>query len=156
MVQHFLQEYIQGAQMAKKYKKGYTQGCFDMFHIGHLNLLNHAKEQCESLLVGVNSDRLIMDYKHKQPVISERDRREIVANIKAVDQAVIVDSLDKVDKFKKYGFDVVFIGDDWKGNDRWTQTVEDLKKYGVDVVFLPHTQGVSSSEIAKKFRSRQK
>lgn len=129
----------------KKYKKGYTQGVFDMFHIGHLNLINNAKAQCEELVVGVNADRLVNSYKNKIPVVSEEERRLIVENIKAVDKAVIAHTLDKVTQLKNVGYDVIFIGDDWKGNPRWNQTIKDLAAYGVDVVFLPRTEGVSST-----------
>ena len=133
----------------KKYKVGYTQGVYDMFHIGHLNLLNNARELCEHLIVGVNSDELVTQYKHKLPVIPEEERRLIVANIKAVDACEIVDTLDKVENYKRFHYDVVFIGDDWKGNARWKQTEKDLAPYGVDVVYLPHTQGVCSTELRK-------
>lgn len=129
----------------KKFKRGYTQGVYDMFHIGHLNLLNKAKEQCDYLIVGVNSDKLVQSYKHKSPVIKEQDRAEIVRNIKAVDECIIVDTLDKSELYNRLGFNAVFIGDDWYGNPRWMQTKVDLAKYGVDVVFLPHTDGVSST-----------
>lgn len=129
----------------KKYKIGYTQGVYDMFHIGHLNLINNAKEHCEHLIVGVNSDALVKEYKHKDTVIKEKERTEIVRNIKAVDECLIVDVLDKVELHKKLHFDAIFIGDDWYGNPRWMQTKEDLAKLGVDVVFLPHTDGVSST-----------
>ena len=131
----------------KKYKVGYTQGVYDMFHVGHLNLLNNAKKQCDYLIVGVNSDVLVMEYKHKTPVIQEEDRAEIVRNIKAVDRCELVDSLDKNIMRKKFGFDAIFIGDDWKGNPRWEQTRIEMEKYGVDVVFLPHTPDVSSTEL---------
>jgi glycerol-3-phosphate cytidylyltransferase len=131
----------------KKYKVGYTQGVYDMFHIGHLNLINHAKEQCEYLIVGVNADELVQEYKHKCPVICENDRCEIVRNIRAVDQAVIVHTLDKEKILEEYHFDAIFIGDDWKGNPRWEKTGVDLKKHGVDLVFLPHTAGISSTEL---------
>ena len=80
----------------KKYKIGYTQGVFDMFHIGHLNLLNNAKLYCDYLKVGVNSDNLVSEYKHKTPVINENERRIIVENIKAVDECFVVDTLDKL------------------------------------------------------------
>lgn len=130
-----------------KYKVGYTQGVYDMFHIGHLNLLNNAKKQCEHLIVGVNSDALVMHYKHKTTVINEAARAEIVRNIKAVDRCEIVDSLDKTEMYNRFGFDVIFIGDDWKGNPRWEQTRIELAKYEVDVVFLPHTPEVSSTEL---------
>ena len=133
----------------KKYKLGYTQGVYDMFHIGHLNLLNNARDLCEHLIVGVNSDELVTQYKHKLPVIPEEERRLIVANIKAVDACEIVDTLDKVENYKRFHYDVVFIGDDWKGNARWTQTEKDLAPYGVDVVYLPHTKGVCSTDLRK-------
>ena len=133
--------------MKKKYKIGYTQGVYDMFHIGHLNLINHAKEYCDYLIVGVNSDELVQIYKHKIPVIRENERAEIVRNIKAVDEVVITNTLDKTEMLKRYNFDAIFIGDDWKGNPRWEQTKIDLAKYGVDLVFLPHTDGVSSSDL---------
>ena len=133
----------------KKYKLGYTQGVYDMFHIGHLNLLNNARDLCEHLIVGVNSDELVTQYKHKLPVIPEEERRLIVANIKAVDACEIVDTLDKVENYKRFHYDAVFIGDDWKGNARWTQTEKDLAPYGVDVVYLPHTKGVCSTDLRK-------
>ena len=133
--------------MDKKYKIGYTQGVYDMFHIGHLNLLNHAKEYCEYLIVGVNADELVQEYKNKLPVIPEAERAEIVRNIKAVDEVVIAQTLDKETALSLYHFDAIFIGDDWKGNPRWEQTERDLSKYGVDLVFLPHTDGVSSTEL---------
>lgn len=129
------------------YKIGYTQGVFDMFHVGHLNLINNAKAQCERLIVGVNSDELVQQYKHKTTVINENDRAEIVRNLRAVDDVIIVDTLDKVEIYKTHRFDAVFIGDDWKGNERWKQTEEDLAKLGADVVYLPHTPSVSSTGL---------
>ncbi|MGQ2383858.1 adenylyltransferase/cytidyltransferase family protein [Lactiplantibacillus plantarum] len=129
----------------KKFKRGYTQGVFDMFHVGHLNLINNAKKQCESLIVGVNADELVQSYKGKVPVIAQQNRQEIVANIKAVDKAVIAYTLDKTEQLDKYNFDAIFIGDDWKGDARWEQTIKDLAKRDVEVVFLPRTQGVSST-----------
>lgn len=134
----------------KKYKIGYTQGVYDMFHIGHLNLINKAKQQCEYLIVGVNSDELVRAYKHKDTVIEEKERAEIVRNIKAVDECIIVEVLDKVELYKKLNFDVVFIGDDWYGNPRWMQTKAELTRFGVDVVFLPHTDGISSTMLKQK------
>lgn len=134
----------------KKYKIGYTQGVYDMFHIGHLNLINRAKEQCDYLIVGVNSDELVREYKHKETVIKESARAEIVRNLKAVDQCVIVETLDKEVMLKKFHFNAIFIGDDWYGNPRWMETKEKLALYGVDVVFLPHTKGVSSTMLREK------
>ena len=129
------------------YKIGYTQGVFDMFHVGHLNLINNAKAQCERLIVGVNSDELVQQYKHKTTVINEKDRAEIIRNLRAVDDVIIVDTLDKVEIYKTHRFDAVFIGDDWRGNERWKQTEEDLAKLGVGVVYLPHTPSVSSTNL---------
>ncbi len=137
----------------KKYKIGYTQGTYDMFHIGHLNLINHAKEYCDYLIVGVNSDELVRSYKQKSPVIVEQERAEIVRNIKAVDECVITSTLDKLDALEKYHFDAIFIGDDWKGNPRWEQTRQELAERGVDLVFLHHTDGVSSTQLASVLKS---
>lgn len=131
----------------KPYRIGYTQGTYDMFHIGHLNLLNQAKELCEVLIVGVNSDELVEAYKNKSPVVSAKDRKAIVENIKAVDECVIACTLDKVDAWKRYHFDAIFIGDDWKGNPRWAQTEKDLAPLGAEVVYLKHTAGISSTYL---------
>lgn len=134
----------------KKYKKGFTAGTFDLFHVGHLNLLNNAKEFCDYLIVGVNDDELVKTYKNKTPMIYILDRLMIVENIKAVDKAEVMHNLDKVDAYKKFDFDVVFIGDDWKGSPRWNKTEEELKQYGVDVLYIPYTSRISSTKIADK------
>jgi len=131
----------------KKYRVGYTQGVYDMFHIGHLNVLKRSKELCDKLIVGVNSDELVEAYKHKKPVIGEEERCEIVSNIKAVDECYIVGTLDKAAMHERFGFDAVFIGDDWKGSERWKKTEEELAALGAEVVYLPHTPGVSSTEL---------
>ncbi len=138
----------------KKYKTGYTQGVYDMFHVGHLNLLRRAKEQCEYLIVGVNSDRLVQEYKHHSTVIAEEDRKYIIENIKAVDECFIADTLDKTEIIQEHPFDVIFIGDDWKGNARWKKTEEELKPFGATVVYLPHTPGVSSTELREEKEER--
>ena len=109
-------------KLMKKYGIGYTQGTFDLFHIGHLNLINHAKECCDHLIVGVNSDELVRSYKNKTPVIAAEERAEIVRNIKAVDECYIVTTLDKLQALERYHFEAIFIGDDWKGDPRWKQT----------------------------------
>ncbi|MDE6433367.1 MAG: adenylyltransferase/cytidyltransferase family protein [Lachnospiraceae bacterium] len=134
----------------KKYKIGYTQGVFDMFHIGHLNLLKQAKAECEYLIVGVNSDQLVQNYKHKQTVVKEEDRAEIVRSIIYVDQCEIVNSLDKVQQWKQFQFEAIFIGDDWRGDSRWNQTQIDLKKYNAEVVYLTYTKGISSTFLKDK------
>lgn len=129
---------------------GYTQGVFDMFHVGHLNLLNNARAQCDQLIVGVNSDALVESYKHKVPVVRQEFRRMIVENIKAVEKAYIVDTLEKVKILEQIPFDVIFIGDDWKGSARWSETCRKLAERGVEVVFLPYTQNVSSTLLRTK------
>lgn len=134
----------------KKYRIGYTQGVYDMFHIGHLNLLNHAKEYCDILIVGVNADALVQSYKNKTPVINEEERRIIVENIKAVEKCIIARTLDKTEIWKEIHFDAIFIGDDWKGNPRWAKTQADLAEYGADVVYLPHTEGISSTMLREE------
>ena len=131
--------------MEKKEIVGYTQGVFDMFHVGHLNLLNNARSRCDRLIVGVNSDELVESYKNKTPVVSEDIRKTIVENIKAVDQAYVVNTLNKVEIRKQIPYDVIFIGDDWKNSKRWEETRENLKAYGVEVVFLPYTPNISST-----------
>lgn len=134
----------------KKYKVGYTQGVFDMFHIGHLNLLLNARKMCETLIVGVNSERLVQEYKQKTPIIDEESRLAIVSNIKGVDRAFITNTLDKLEIWHDVHFDAIFIGSDWKGNERWMKTAEQLKAVGADVVFLPHTPGISSTMLRTK------
>ena len=101
----------------KKYKIGYTTGVYDMFHIGHLNILKRAKEQCEYLVVGVTTDRLCYERKKKYPIICEVDRMAIVKELKCVDEVVSQDNMDKVAAAKKYHADAVFVGSDWKGTE---------------------------------------
>ncbi len=141
-----------GDSMEKKYKIGYTQGTFDMFHVGHLNLIKHAKERCEYLIVGVNTDRLIAEYKNKNAVVPLEERVQIIEAIRYVDQVIVTDTLDKVEVLKNHKYDAVFIGDDWKGNQRWADTEVALKEYDVDVVYLPHTEGTTSTLLRDKIK----
>ena len=136
--------------MTKKYKVGYTQGVYDMFHIGHLNLLQQAAKHCEKLIVGVNSDTLVYEYKKHYPIISETDRVAIISGLKCVYEAHIVHTLDKEEILKDHPFDAIFIGDDWKGNARWKDTEEIMTKYGVEIEYLPYTKGVSSTELRER------
>lgn len=140
----------------RKYQVGYTQGVFDLFHVGHLNLLNRAKEHCDYLIVGVNSDELVKKYKQIDPTIPAEDRALIVSNLKAVDEVIIVDTLDKLEIYNTKKFNAVFIGDDWSQDQRWISTKETLSKVGVEVVFLPYTQRVSSTMIRKKLHKEEK
>lgn len=134
----------------KKYKIGYTTGVFDMFHIGHLNILKRAKEQCEFLIVGVSTDEVVQNYKNKTPIISFEDRCAIVEAIKYVDKVVPQTSMNKMEAFEKYGFNVLFHGSDWKNSEMYNNIADEMKKVGVEVVFLPHTDGISSTIIREK------
>lgn len=133
--------------MMKKYKVGYTTGVFDMFHIGHLNILRNAKELCEYLIVGVSTDDLVKSYKHKNPVIPFEERMAIVESIKYVDKVVPQISMDKFAAWEDIRFDAIFHGDDWKGSSMYNEVERKLNEVGVDTVFLPHTSGTSSTML---------
>lgn len=134
----------------KKYKVGYTTGVFDLFHIGHLNILKKAKEQCECLIVGVSTDELVQNYKNKLPVIPFEERIEIVKSIKYVDKVVAQENRDKYSAWENLQFDVMFVGDDWKGNKLFEELEHQFKSVGVDIVYFPYTQGTSSTILRKK------
>ena len=129
----------------KKYKIGYTSGVYDMFHIGHLNVLQRAKEQCEFLIVGVTSDELCFSRKGKLPIINEKDRMSIVSAIKYVDKVIQQKDMDKLKVVKEYSVDVVFVGSDWQGTPSWDRYEQEFKSVGCDVVYLSHTDGISST-----------
>lgn len=131
----------------KKYKIGYTSGVFDMFHIGHLNILRRAKEKCDFLIVGVSTDECVMSYKNKVPIIPFEERVEIVKAIRYVDDVVPQENMDKMDAWQKLKFDVMFHGDDWKGTDLYKSIEEKFKEVGVEIVYLPHTEGISSTML---------
>lgn len=132
----------------KKYKTGYVQGTFDLFHIGHLILLERAKARCERLIVGVVSDDLNEVYKGKRPYISYEDRAAIVAAVRYVDEVIRVDvgHDDKLKIWEEHPFDCHFSGDDHKG---WEKLIEELRKRGSNVEFFPYTQRVSSTDLKK-------
>lgn len=136
--------------LSKKYKIGYTTGVFDMFHIGHLNILKRAKEQCEYLIVGVSTDETVESYKHKTPIIRFEERFAIVEAIRYVDKVVPQTSMDKMEAYKKLKFDALFHGNDWQGSSMYNQIIKEFAEVGVDVVFLPHTDGISSTLIREK------
>ena len=133
--------------MEKKYSVGYTTGVFDLFHIGHLNILKQAKKYCEFLIVGISTDELVQSYKNKCPVISFAERSSIVEACKYVDQVVPQESRNKLAAFDKYKFDVMFVGDDWQGKPLFVKVEEELKKYGVNVVYFPYTKTTSSTML---------
>ncbi len=132
--------------MEKKYKVGYTTGVFDLFHIGHLNILRRAKEMCEYLIVGVSTDELVQEYKNKTPVIPYEERCAIVEAIKYVDKVVPQQNRDKIAAFDEHKFDVIFVGDDWKGSKVFEEVDAYMKSNGASgVEYIPYTQNVSST-----------
>ena len=129
-----------------KFKVGYTTGVFDLFHIGHLRLLKRAKERCNKLIVGVTTDELV-SYKYKKAVIPFEERMEIVSCIQYVDKAVPQKSMNKMSAWEKWKFDVIFVGDDWKGTEKWNQFEVEFEKIGVEISYFPYTIGTSSTLI---------
>ncbi len=136
----------------KKYKIGFTVGTFDLFHIGHLNLLRQAKEYCSHLIVGVHTDEWVMYCKKRPTVIPFQERTDIVAAIRYVDEVVKNESYSKLEAWGKYHFDAAFIGDDWKGTDTWNKIETQLREIGCDVIYLPYTQGISTTELRKRIQ----
>lgn len=140
-------------EIERKYKIGYTDGVYDLFHVGHLNMIEAAKKQCEYLIVGVHSDEVVRQYKYHSPIIPEAERARIIGAIKGVDQVVINDVRDKLTLLERYRFNVVFIGDDWKGTERWNHFEKVLGERNVDVIYVPYTKGISTTDIKKKILS---
>ncbi|MDZ5254377.1 adenylyltransferase/cytidyltransferase family protein [Clostridium sp. LIBA-8841] len=134
----------------KKYRIGYTTGVFDMFHIGHLNIIKRAKEQCDYLIVGVSTDELVQEYKNKKPIIPFDERCEIVQALEYVDRVVAQENRDKFWAWKNLNFDVMFVGDDWKGKPLFIEVEEEFKKVGVDIVYFPYTKDTSSTILREK------
>jgi len=123
---------------------GYTSGVFDLFHIGHLNLLRNAKALCDVLIVGVTTDELVA-YKNKRAVIPFEERLEIVRSIKYVDAVVPQADMDKLAMCDKLKFDVLFVGDDWFQSPKWSKLDEEFNKRDVKIIYFPYTKGTSST-----------
>jgi glycerol-3-phosphate cytidylyltransferase len=127
---------------------GYTAGVYDLFHIGHLNLLKNAKGMCDKLVVGVTVDELV-SYKGKKVMIPFEDRIEIVRSIKYVDAAVPQYNMDKLEACKKLNAQILFVGDDWYGTDKWKAYEKEFEEAGIKIVYFPYTKGTSSTQIRK-------
>lgn len=125
---------------------GYTAGVYDLFHVGHLNLLKNAKGMCDKLVVGVTTDELV-SYKGKQAMIPFEDRIEIVRSIRYVDAAVPQYDMDKLTACKKLGATVLFVGDDWYGTEKWQNYDKEFAEAGIRIVYFPYTRGISSTKI---------
>lgn len=135
----------------KKEIIGYTAGVYDLFHIGHLNLLKNAKEHCDKLIVALTTDELVQ-YKGKNSIIPLNERMEIVKAIRYVDDVVVQDDLDKFNAWKKYHYDVLFVGDDWKGTDKWNKYEQQLAEVGSRVIYFPYTKTTSSTLLTSVLR----
>jgi glycerol-3-phosphate cytidylyltransferase len=131
--------------MSKDAIVGYTTGVFDLFHIGHLNLLKHAKEQCDYLIVGVSTDELVRSYKNKSPVAPFNERIAIVESIKYVDRVVVQENRDKMAAWHKYHFNIMFLGDDWRGSVFFEEVEKALREKNVKLMYFPYTRGISST-----------
>ena len=140
----------------KKYKKGYTSGVYDLFHVGHLNIFKNAKKLCDYLLVAVSTDDVVEKNKDKKPIIPFNERLEIVSSIKYVDEAIPQTDYSvrgKINAVQEHKIDVVFVGSDWEGTEKWNLIEKKLKEIGCDVVYLPHTDGVSSTILRNKIKN---
>lgn len=140
----------------KKYNVGYTAGVYDMFHIGHLNVIANAKQLCNELIVAVSTDELVKNEKQVTPIIPFGDRLRIVQAIRYVDKAVPQTSYSiegKIQAAKEYCVDVIFVGDDWKGSAKWNSIEQQLADIGVDVIYLPHTSGISSTMLREMLKN---
>ena len=134
---------------------GYTTGVFDLFHIGHLNILKKASAQCDKLIVGVTVDELVQ-YKGKKAVIPFEERIEIIRSIKYVDMAVPQKNMDKLTAHKKFKFNIMFVGSDWKGTEKWKKIESQMKNVNVKVIYFPYTSGTSSTLINNTLKSLRK
>ena len=131
---------------------GYTTGVFDMFHVGHLNILRRAKEQCDYLIVGVSTDVVVESYKHHIPIIPYEQRAAIVEAIRYVDEVVPQTSMNKTEFLRQRHFDIMFHGDEWKGTDLYNQYEKEFEQYGAKIVYLSHTDGISSTMLRETVR----
>jgi glycerol-3-phosphate cytidylyltransferase len=127
--------------------KGYTTGVFDLFHIGHLNILKKAKENCDKLIVGVNTDELVESYKGKSPIIPFEDRIEIIKSLECVDKALPVSHRDKIQQFHEIKYDILFVGDDWKNSEIFSELEKVISKFGSTIKYFTYTENVSSSKF---------
>jgi glycerol-3-phosphate cytidylyltransferase len=128
---------------------GYTTGVFDLFHIGHLNILQRSRANCDYLIVGVTTDELCQERKGRMPVIPFDERSEIVKNIKCVDSVVVQTDMDKIKAWKAIGFQKMFVGDDWKGSPEWEALEKEFRRHNVEITYFPYTRHTSSTLLIK-------
>lgn len=125
---------------------GYTTGVFDLFHIGHLNILKRAKEHCDYLIVGVTIDNLV-SYKNAKAIVPFEERIEIVKAISYVDAVVPQKSMDKIQAWETLKFDKMFVGSDWKGTEKWDKLEQEFEELNVEIMYFPYTKGTSSTKL---------
>lgn len=131
----------------KQRRVGYVPGVFDLFHIGHLNILKRARAQCDHLIAGVVIDSAVEKMKGYRPIVPFEERIEIVRAISCVDAAVTDTSRDKRVVWQEQRFDVIFKGDDWKDTDKGRLLEEEMAEVGASVIYLPYTQHTSSTML---------
>jgi len=144
--------------MHKKYKVGITVGVFDLFHVGHLNLLERCKSMCDYLIVAVCQDDYVTQVKKKKPAYRDQDRMRILNALKCVDEVIpvtIEETEDKLLLIKNHPFDVLFSGDDWKGSERYKKTEEQFAKLGASIEYFPYTQGISTTQIKESLKENK-
>lgn len=126
---------------------GYVPGGFDMFHIGHLNILRAARERCDRLVVGVATDEALVEMKGRPPVVPHAERMEILSSLRFVDAVVPDVAADKRVAWRTHPFDVLFKGTDWLGTPKGDRLEAELREVGADVVYLPYTPSTSSTML---------
>ena len=131
---------------------GYTTGVFDLFHVGHLNLIRRARENCDRLIVGVSTDEVVEEYKGHRPIIPYAERVEIVKAIRWVDEVVPQTTMDKFAAWEKLRFNRLFHGNDWKGSAMYNEVEAKLKAVGVEVVYFEYTKGTSSTLLSGRLQ----
>lgn len=134
---------------------GYAAGAFDLFHVGHLNILRQAKAHCDYLIAGVVSDERLIQTKGRAPVVPLAERMEIVSHISYVDQVYAETLPDKLQVWEELGFNTFFKGDDWKGSARGQDLEERFGQVGVKVIYFPYTQQTSSSQLRAALEAMQ-
>jgi glycerol-3-phosphate cytidylyltransferase len=128
---------------------GYAPGAYDLFHVGHLNILKHAAEHCDHLIAGVVSDEMLLLTKGRLPIVPLAERMEIVSNLRFVDGVHAEVVPDKIDTWREVQFDVIFKGDDWRGTAKGDKLEADFAAVGVDVHYFPYTMHTSSTQLRK-------
>lgn len=135
-----------------KVKIGYLGGCWDLFHVGHLNYIREAKKKCDYLIVDVTPDEIVFKQKNKYPIIGEQNRLEVVRAIKYVDRAELSGEGRDFEALEKYGYNILFLSEDHKGKEYYNNLEAEMKKKGVEVVYIPYTQGISSTKIREDLK----